>query len=144
MGYNERQIYRLESGEIKARKVVLDHLREMLPTKNLKTAEPAAFTFIDLFAGIGGMRLGFEAAGGRCIFTSEWNTYSQKTYRANFPNDGHEIAGDIRAIMPKDIPAHDVLVAGFPCQPFSIARAVGTISTEWQHTEPIAKHLFDF
>ncbi|MCQ3949069.1 MAG: DNA (cytosine-5-)-methyltransferase [Planctomycetes bacterium] len=78
------------------------------------------FTFVDLFAGIGGMRLGFEAAGGRCVFTSEWNEFAQTTYRANFP-DGHGIAGDITKVTAGDIPAHDVLVAGFPCQPFSIA-----------------------
>jgi len=80
-----------------------------------------AFTFIDLFAGIGGMRLGFEAAGGRCVFTSEWDAYSNKTYRANFPDDEHEIAGDITKIDADEIPDHDVLVGGFPCQPFSIA-----------------------
>ena len=81
----------------------------------------AAFTFIDLFAGIGGLRLGFEAIGGKCVFTSEWDRFSQKTYRANFPNDEHEIAGDITAIDERLIPSHDVLLAGFPCQPFSIA-----------------------
>jgi len=79
------------------------------------------FTFIDLFAGIGGLRLGFESIGGRCVFTSEWDKYSQKTYRANFPDDDHEINGDITKIEAEDIPAHDVLLAGFPCQPFSIA-----------------------
>lgn len=79
------------------------------------------FTFIDLFAGIGGMRLGFEAAGGRCVFTSEWDAFSQKTYRANFPHDDHAIAGDITKIPAEEIPDHDVLLAGFPCQPFSIA-----------------------
>lgn len=80
-----------------------------------------AFTFIDLFAGIGGLRRGFETIGGKCVFTSEWDKYSQKTYRANFPNDEHEIAGDITQIKEEDIPEHDVLLAGFPCQPFSIA-----------------------
>ncbi|MCX5830336.1 MAG: DNA (cytosine-5-)-methyltransferase [Deltaproteobacteria bacterium] len=84
----------------------------------------ADFTFIDLFAGIGGLRLGFEDIGGQCIFTSEWDAYSQKTYRANF-NDNHELAGDINDIMGdirKHIPVSpDVLLAGFPCQPFSIA-----------------------
>lgn len=80
-----------------------------------------AFTFIDLFAGIGGLRRGFESIGGRCVFTSEWDKFSQKTYRANFPGDEHEIAGDIRAVGAAEIPAHDVLLAGFPCQPFSIA-----------------------
>ncbi len=85
-------------------------------------AQPAAdFTFIDLFAGIGGLRRGFESIGGRCVFTSEWDKYSQKTYRANFPDDDHEINGDITKIEAADIPAHDVLLAGFPCQPFSIA-----------------------
>ncbi len=79
------------------------------------------FTFIDLFAGIGGMRLGFEAVGGRCVFTSEWDAYSNKTYRANFPDDEHAIAGDITKIGGDEIPDHDVLVGGFPCQPFSIA-----------------------
>jgi DNA (cytosine-5)-methyltransferase 1 len=79
------------------------------------------FTFIDLFAGIGGMRLGFEAAGGKCVFTSEWDTYSNRTYRANFPDDEHGIAGDITKIAAGEIPDHDVLLAGFPCQPFSLA-----------------------
>ncbi len=83
--------------------------------------DAADFTFIDLFAGIGGLRRGFEAIGGRCVFTSEWDKYSQKTYRANFPNDDHEINGDITKVDVADIPAHDVLLAGFPCQPFSIA-----------------------
>jgi len=79
-----------------------------------------SFTFIDLFAGIGGMRLGFESAGGRCVFTSEWNPFAQKTYAANFTSH-HAIAGDIRALDAEEIPDHDVLLAGFPCQPFSIA-----------------------
>lgn len=81
----------------------------------------AEFTFIDLFAGIGGLRRGFESIGGRCVFTSEWDKYSQKTYAANFPDDDHEINGDITKVNVADIPAHDVLLAGFPCQPFSIA-----------------------
>jgi len=80
----------------------------------------AAFTFIDLFAGIGGMRMGFESAGGRCVFTSEWNPWARKTYAANF-GTGDPIAGDIRELDEDDIPDHDVLLAGFPCQPFSIA-----------------------
>lgn len=83
--------------------------------------DSADFTFIDLFAGIGGLRRGFESIGGRCVFTSEWDKYSQQTYRANFPDDDHPINGDIRAVEAADIPAHDVLLAGFPCQPFSIA-----------------------
>jgi DNA (cytosine-5)-methyltransferase 1 len=80
----------------------------------------AAFTFIDLFAGIGGMRMGFEAAGGRCVFTSEWNPWARETYAANF-GAAETIAGDIRELDEDEIPHHDVLLAGFPCQPFSIA-----------------------
>jgi len=80
----------------------------------------ASFTFIDLFAGIGWMRMGFEAAGGRCVFTSEWNPFARKTYAANF-GDGECIAGDLREQDEDAIPDHDVLLAGFPCQPFSIA-----------------------
>lgn len=79
------------------------------------------FTFIDLFAGIGGMRKGFEAAGGKCVFTSERDIHAQTTYRANFPDDTHQITGDITVIPSEEIPCHDVLVAGFPCQPFSLA-----------------------
>ena len=78
------------------------------------------FTFIDLFAGIGGIRKGFESQGGTCVFTSEWNRYAQQTYHANF-RDNRPIAGDITKISEADIPKHDVLLAGFPCQPFSIA-----------------------
>jgi len=82
------------------------------------------FTFIDLFAGIGGLRKGFDNQGGECIFTCEWDEYSQKTYRANF-DVNHELAGDINDIagdIRKHIPiTPDLLLAGFPCQPFSIA-----------------------
>lgn len=78
------------------------------------------FTFIDLFAGIGGIRRGFESAGGQCVFTSEWDRFAQVTYAANYPDD-HEINGDITKIDAANIPDHDVLLAGFPCQPFSIA-----------------------
>lgn len=76
------------------------------------------FTFIDLFAGIGGMRLAFEKAGGKCVFSSEWDPYAQKTYEANF---GEKPAGDITRIPSSEIPDHDILLAGFPCQPFSIS-----------------------
>ena len=75
------------------------------------------FSFIDLFAGIGGMRLAFERLGGRCVFSSEWDKYCQKTYSANF---GEVPAGDITKIASRDIPDHDILLAGFPCQSFSI------------------------
>ena len=82
----------------------------------------SSFRFIDLFAGIGGLRRGFDLAGGTCVFTSEWDKYAQQTYRANFDDGlGHMMAGDIREVPEEAIPAHDVLLAGFPCQPFSIA-----------------------
>ena len=76
------------------------------------------FSFIDLFAGIGGMRIAFDRAGGHCVYSNEWNKYSQQTYFANF---GEQPDGDITQVNEKDIPNHDILVAGFPCQPFSIA-----------------------
>ena len=85
--------------------------REQIP-------ESADFTFIDLFAGIGGMRLAYESAGGHCVYSSEWNKYSQQTYYANF---GEQPEGDITRVDENSIPDHDILVAGFPCQPFSIA-----------------------
>jgi DNA (cytosine-5)-methyltransferase 1 len=78
------------------------------------------FEFIDLFAGIGGIRLGFESAGGRCVFTSEWDAFARRTYDANF-GGGHDIAGDITGVDASEVPDHDVLLAGFPCQPFSLA-----------------------
>lgn len=78
------------------------------------------FTFIDLFAGIGGLRQAFEQSGGNCVFTSEWDAYAQKTYIENF-TPTHTVNGDITKIDANDIPNHDILLAGFPCQPFSIA-----------------------
>jgi len=80
----------------------------------------ADFTFIDLFAGIGGIRLGFESIGGTCVFTSEWNDWAKKTYQTNFGEEAHFI-GDIVPFPEYEVPDHDVLLAGFPCQPFSIA-----------------------
>lgn len=80
----------------------------------------STFEFIDLFAGIGGMRKAFEGVGGSCVFSSEWDKYARMTYEANF-DCKHDIAGDITKIAARDIPEHDVLVAGFPCQPFSLA-----------------------
>lgn len=93
-------------------------LRLLLPAQKKTLA--GDFKFIDLFAGIGGLRLAFESIGGECVFTSEWDSYAQRTYMANFPTT-HELNGDITKINEKEIPEHDVLLAGFPCQPFSIA-----------------------
>ncbi len=86
------------------------------PFKN--TNQNSLFNFIDLFAGIGGMRLPFQECGGKCIFTSEWDKFAKKTYATNF---GELPAGDITKIKSEDIPQHDLLLAGFPCQAFSQA-----------------------
>ncbi|MCT7308430.1 DNA (cytosine-5-)-methyltransferase [Ralstonia wenshanensis] len=116
-----RTIARWERGETPIDSNALRVLNNALSRKPSSSSED--FTFIDMFAGIGGIRKGFEAHGGKCVFTSEWDSYSQKTYKANFPNDDHDIFGDITQIddPASQIPDHDVLLAGFPCQPFSIA-----------------------
>jgi DNA (cytosine-5)-methyltransferase 1 len=93
----------------------------LFPT-SVSSPKTDVFTFIDLFAGIGGIRLGFERQGGKCLFTSEWNPFAQKTYMENFPlADDHQLIGDITRVNENEIPDHDILLAGFPCQPFSIA-----------------------
>ncbi|MBN4060882.1 DNA (cytosine-5-)-methyltransferase [bacterium AH-315-I18] len=90
-----------------------------LPHKEQVSSEgKMPFVFIDLFAGIGGLRLGLEAAGGQCVFSSEWDKFSQKTYAAWY---GETPFGDINKVNMSEIPDHDILSAGFPCQPFSIA-----------------------
>ncbi|MHB1516341.1 MAG: DNA (cytosine-5-)-methyltransferase [Acidiferrobacteraceae bacterium] len=116
---NTRTVGRWDRGEIQPPAMIIPALTNVLNRQTLPR-RGHDFTFIDLFAGIGGMRLGFEDIGGKCVFTSEWDGYCQKTYRENFP-DEHEIAGDITRIEARGIPDHDVLLAGFPCQPFSIA-----------------------
>jgi len=93
-------------------------------------AKDPKFKFIDLFAGIGGFRFAFQNLGGKCVFTSEWNPFSQKTYEANF---GEVPFGDITQIDENNIPNHDILLAGFPCQPFSIAGVSKKISLGRQH-----------
>lgn len=120
LGYQSRQVYRWESGQSKPRASVFAALRAHIPVPTQHDGG-GDFTFIDLFAGIGGLRRGFETIGGKCVFTCEWDRYCQTTYRANFPDDNHDIASDIREVAAKEVPDHDVLLAGFPCQPFSIA-----------------------
>lgn len=119
LGRSPKTITRWRHGDTPPPPYLAAALREILSGGRPITGQ-RDFTFVDLFAGIGGIRLGFEAHGGRCVFTCEWNEYSQKTYRANFADD-HQIAGDIVPLGPDDIPHHDLLLAGFPCQPFSIA-----------------------
>jgi DNA (cytosine-5)-methyltransferase 1 len=127
-GLSERQIKRYLAGQGRIPKLVRDRARELARPRNRAPTQArtdASFRFIDLFAGIGGLRLGFEAIGGECVFSSEWDRFSRETYVRNFPHDdgGHEFAGDIRpyGADPSRIPGFDVLLAGFPCQPFSLA-----------------------
>ena len=94
-------------------------IKQMLvKSKDPSVHSKEQYTFIDLFAGIGGMHIAYDSAGARCVYSNEWNKYSQQTYYANF---GIQPDGDITKIAAEDIPDHDILVAGFPCQPFSIA-----------------------
>jgi DNA (cytosine-5)-methyltransferase 1 len=83
-----------------------------------RTSAPRVLRFIDLFCGIGGFRLGFEQAGCECVFSSDWDKWSQKTYAVNF---GEKPAGDIHAVSAETVPSYDILCGGFPCQPFSLA-----------------------
>ena len=117
-----RTLERWENGEIPRPKLLIRALNDLTRCELETVDQEPSFTFIDLFAGIGGTRIGFERVGGRCVQTVEWDRFSQKTYRANFKID-HEIIGDIKEIKDPatQIPDHDVLLAGFPCQPFSIA-----------------------
>ena len=121
-GFSRSTVYRWERGLAPPRRAAMLLLDTMAKTRHGANGAgtSSGFRMIDLFAGIGGLRRGFEPIGGRCVFTSEWDKYSQLTYRANNDCD-HEFAGDITKVPLTDIPAHDVLLAGFPCQPFSIA-----------------------
>jgi len=138
--WTRESLKRLISGLTEQALSQIEHerLRSLLPEAPSKGVKPK-FDFIDLFAGIGGIRRGFEEVGGRCVFTSEWNSYAVRTYKANHYSDPsfHKFNSDIREItlssnveisedeayrnIDSEIPDHDVLLAGFPCQPFSIA-----------------------
>lgn len=128
LGKDVRTIRRWEKGQTSVPEIARASLSKLLSSGIHLAEEPTlykssqlpSFRFIDLFAGIGGTRLGFEAAGGTCVFTSEWDKFACQTYRANH-SDNHEIVGDITKVKPDEIPDHDVLVGGFPCQPFSLA-----------------------
>lgn len=115
----ERTIRGWENNEHSPTETKLAEIRNLpdhAPLKN--NAKKHLFTFIDLFAGIGGIRLAFQKNGGKCVFTSEWDKFAQKTYAANFGELPH---GDITKIATEDIAEHDILLAGFPCQAFSQA-----------------------
>ena len=119
---NSKTLSRWGKGAIPHPGLVVHAINGLMESQNGEETESpqGLFTFIDLFAGIGGTRIGFERAGGRCVFTSECDRFANETYRENFDLE-HPIAGDIWKVDPNDIPDHDVLVGGFPCQPFSIA-----------------------
>ena len=115
----DRTLRRWENGESTPSALEFNSIMqfaESVPFKD-KSKNPE-FTFIDLFAGIGGIRIPFQELGGKCVFTSEWDKFAQKTYRVNF---GEVPQGDITKIDAKDIPDFDILLGGFPCQPFSQA-----------------------
>lgn len=116
-----RTIGRWENRETECPALVAAALRDILRITAPDRSDTRTFTFVDLFAGIGGMRAGFEDAGGQCVFTSEWNPWAKKTYAANYGVEEERFVGDIVPVATEDIPDHDVLLAGFPCQPFSIA-----------------------
>ena len=123
LAVSRRTVQRWENGDTAPNRATMLLLRQAASEPTSSGADPATppdFTFIDLFAGIGGMRIGFEANGGRCIYTSEWDRFCRQTYTANFLTT-HAIAGDIRDVATSDIPSHNLLLAGFPCQPFSVA-----------------------
>lgn len=122
LGVDPKTVRRWQNRETEPKPYIADAIRQrLMPSGEPPTGE-GKFRFIDLFAGIGGIRTAFEKQGGRCVFTSEWDPYAKKTYMANF-HDGpdHVFADDITKVDEDDVPDHDVLLAGFPCQPFSIA-----------------------
>ncbi len=122
LGVSARTVRRWESKQHQPAPYSVHQLQGLvgLHHNQLKTTAITDFTFIDLFAGIGGIREAFTRVGGQCVFTSEWDLYAQRTYVANFGAE-HTISGDITQVDAASIPNHDVLLAGFPCQPFSIA-----------------------
>jgi DNA (cytosine-5)-methyltransferase 1 len=122
IGVNARTVRRWEVNSPPPPEYLSDVLKQRVFAPVAPAPKTDLFTFIDLFAGIGGIRIAFEKHGGKCLFTSEWNPFAQKTYIDNFQAvDGHQLIGDITQFDEKEIPDHDVLLAGFPCQPFSIA-----------------------
>ena len=126
LGVHDRTVRRYMKGEAKRVDALkIEKLREIANIR-CPVERSEGFRVVDLFAGIGGLRRPFEEIGGRCVFTSEWDRFCKETYAVNFPEPAdseHQFVGDIRpyAASPESVPPHDVLLAGFPCQPFSIA-----------------------
>ena len=114
----ERTVRGWENGEHKPTPTRLQKIKELQASYTFEKNKKPLFSFIDLFAGIGGLRLPFQLLGGECVFTSEIDKYAKQTYFANF---GDYPDGDITKIKAEDIPDHDLLLAGFPCQAFSQA-----------------------
>ena len=115
--FEKLQTYTKDNG-LSVNAALTDSIIDLLSKQKKETKESAQFSFIDLFAGIGGMRIAFSRQGGHCVFSSEWDKFAQKTYFDNFDEMPQ---GDITQVASDDVPDHDILVAGFPCQPFSIA-----------------------
>ena len=120
LSVNVGTVRRWELRQTEPRPYLAESLKQLLLPWG-ETRSAGDFRFIDLFAGIGGLRMAFESIGGECVYTSEWDSYAQRTYQANYPGNAHQLNGDITKVHEQDIPDHDVLLAGFPCQPFSIA-----------------------
>jgi len=120
IGVNESTVRRWLNNNSRPKEYIVPQLLKMLSEIVPEDGSTSIFKFIDLFAGIGGIRRAFESKGGKCVYTSEWDNYAQRTYAVNYPSL-EPIAGDITKIDENDIPDHDILLAGFPCQPFSIA-----------------------
>lgn len=114
----DRKLRRWENNECSPSVLELQAIFNFAKALPFPPVDEPVFDFIDLFAGIGGIRIPFQELGGRCVFTSEWDKFAQKTYRVNY---GDEPAGDIREVKAEDIPDFDILLGGFPCQPFSQA-----------------------
>ena len=113
----------------------------VLPDQSAVISSPPPFTFAEVFAGIGGFRLGLEPLGGRCVWASEIDPLARATYRKNWPDGGDLLVGDVTGVYSSDLPAVDVLTAGFPCQPFSgrsagATRKVRRICLCAYHTPP--------
>lgn len=148
LGVSPRQVRRWERGETRIPSHWGPCIGDVMRRHTISAAggRSGAFRFVDLFAGIGGIRRGFENVGGHCVFSSEWDRFALQTYRANFGNEDEAIRGDLREItaaserasensrrIADEIPDHDVLLAGFPCQPFSLAGVSKKNSLGRQH-----------